>query len=565
MDLDDDELCSAFDVTELASTIEQGRLNVLPQPMAPNEVDDLIEAVKADPARPFDPDMLARLAIMRQGYPADYVRLRSKLKNEKVRVTELDRVLSKTSKLGIWDDVQCSLLIFPAIEPWDAPVDGDDLLHHLVSAILHYVVMPMPSAVGIALWIVHAHCFNVFNRSPRLVITSPEKRCGKTTVLEIVGCLVSRPLQVSNATAAALFRTIHAHRPALLIDEADTFLPDNEEVRGIMNSGDRPSGSVLRLVGDDHIPRQFGTFCPMAIAAIGRVPDTIEDRSIPVALRRRLPSEKITRFRDDRVDHLHELRRRVARWAADNSQQLRTADPEMPIELHDRACDNWRPLIAIADIAGGKWPKFARKAAKELTGLSATQVEPQVGPNLLADIKQLFDMRAAQPMDKDRISSTQLADLLNARPDSRWSGWSRGRGITSAAVARLLKGYDIVPTTVKLWDGSQPNGYKRKQFDDAFARYLTSPLASDASPNGSPLPQVGSVGGSPKPVKIPSAAIYDDNEVMDDLGPSVPRRAFQPQHTRYSGELGELQDFLGRSGAGEFGELMKFRAGRNLQ
>jgi hypothetical protein len=132
---------------------------------------------------------------------------------------------------------------------------------------MSYVMLPDTSAVAVALWCIHAHAFEASYISPRLAITSPEKRCGKTTLLRVMQALVPKPLSASNITAAALFRTVEAVRPSLLIDEADSFLDENEELRGIINSGHARDGQVIRLVGEDHEPRAFSTWCPTAIAA----------------------------------------------------------------------------------------------------------------------------------------------------------------------------------------------------------------------------------------------------------------------------------------------------------
>jgi putative DNA primase/helicase len=112
------------------------------------------------------------------------------------------------------------------------------------------------------LWAIHTHAFECFGHSPRLAITSPEKQCGKTTTLDVLGELVARSLPTSNATTAAIFRTIEIVKPTLLIDEADTFLGENEELRGVLNSGHRRGGQILRTVGEGHEPRQFATWAP---------------------------------------------------------------------------------------------------------------------------------------------------------------------------------------------------------------------------------------------------------------------------------------------------------------
>src|SRR5262249_30551145 len=132
--------------------------------------------------------------------------------------------------------------------------------------------------------------------------------------LNVLSPVHSRP---PTPPPAAIFRIVEQARPTLLIDEADTFLKENDELRGILNTGHRRGGQVLRTVGDDHEPRQFSTWAPAAIAMIGRLPDTLNDRSVIINLRRRKPTEMVKSFRRDRADHLHVLARKMARFAQD--------------------------------------------------------------------------------------------------------------------------------------------------------------------------------------------------------------------------------------------------------
>jgi len=176
----------------------------------------------------------------------------------------------------------------PTIVLTEHPVDGTQLLQTMLNILDKYLVLPAHAAVAIPLWIMRAHCDEAFDISPRLAILSPVKRCGKTTLLEIIAKLLPRPLSTSNVTASVIFRVIEKYHPSLLIDEADSFMRENEELRGIVNSGHRrDSAMVLRNVGDDHEPRSFSTWAPMVIAAIGTLADTIEDRSIVVLMRRK--------------------------------------------------------------------------------------------------------------------------------------------------------------------------------------------------------------------------------------------------------------------------------------
>src|ERR1019366_3232444 len=215
------------------------------------------------------------------------------------RVSALDKAV-KAARAELGDTKgQGRPLELPAIDPWPETVDGAELLDDIVSAVKRYLVLLEGYAEILALWVVHTHVFDCFGHSPRLAITSAEKRCGKTTTLDILAELVARPLPTSNATTAAIFRTIEKAKPTLLIDEADTFLKDNEELRGVLNAGHRRGGQIIRTVGDDHEPRQFSTWTPAAIAMIGRLPDTLEDRSVGCSMRRRKVSERVQSFRDD--------------------------------------------------------------------------------------------------------------------------------------------------------------------------------------------------------------------------------------------------------------------------
>ena len=176
-------------------------------------------------------------------------------------------------------------LTFPDIEPWAESVNGADLLTDIAALCGRFLQLPKSADTVVALWVVLTYVTEAFDVLPLLFITAPEKGCGKTTVLDLVERICARPLSASNITGAALFRTVELAHPTLLLDEADTFLIENEEMRGIINSGHtRSAAFVIRVVGDDYEPRRFSTWCAKAIAGIGRLPGTTEDRSLIVTM-----------------------------------------------------------------------------------------------------------------------------------------------------------------------------------------------------------------------------------------------------------------------------------------
>jgi putative DNA primase/helicase len=350
-------------------------------------------------------------------------------------------------------------------DPWPDAVNGAALLDAIATTFSPYLALPAHASTALALWVLHVYAFEAWFTSPLLAITSPVKRCGKTLLLVVLGALVPRRLFASNVTPAVLFRTIEKYGPTLLIDEADTFIRDNDELRGVLNSGHtRTTAVVIRAVGDEHDPRAFSTWCPKAIALIGKLPDTLADRAIEVAMRRRTAGEHIQRLRQDRIGgECSDLRRKAVRWAADHLGTLQDADPQVPETLHDRAADCWRPLLAVADCAGGHWPAMARKAAIALSGESADDAST----GLLRDVQVIF----AAEGDPETLSSSLIAEKLIGLEDRPWREYSHGRPLSTAKLARLLAEYGIYPSKIR-FGAKTANGYARRSFEDAWCRYI---------------------------------------------------------------------------------------------
>jgi len=439
-------------------------------------MDEIKDMVDAAPAAENDPGVIISIVDhLSKLDRLEYEQQRKKMaKQLNVRATELDKAVKDRRKEG-GSDARGRSLELPEPEPWPDPVDGADLLNRLVTALSQYLILGDGAVDAISLWIIHAHAIDATQISPRLAITSPEKRCGKSTVLNVLQPLVPKPLPVANITAAALFRTVEAVEPTLLIDEADTFLRDSDDLRGILNSGHcKTSAFVIRVVGDDHEPRQFTTWAPVAIAMIGKLPDTLEDRSIPIQMRRKRPDEVVTRFRADQTDHLKDLASMATRWVADNMVKLQKADPSTPPGLHDRAADNWRPLLAIADLAGDDWPELART-----TALNLSVVEDGDGSaktQLLADLKTIFEETG-----RDQISTVDILEKLIDMEDRPWPEWYRGKPLSSRQLAKLLKPFSVSPGTIRTSGGTM-KGYRLETFKDAFTRYLPSQSVTPPQP-----------------------------------------------------------------------------------
>lgn len=351
------------------------------------------------------------------------------------------------------------------VEPWPDPVNGAQLLDDLASILSKHVGLPPGAANAVALWIVHAHAIGAATVTPLLAITSPTPECGKSTLVALVGKLTPNPLLASNITSAAVFRAIERWQPTLLVDEADTFVRGNDELRGVLNSGhSRDTAFVVRTVGDDHEPRRFSTWSAKVIALIGDLPATLASRAIHITLRRLQVGEKVEPLRLDKAEYLRPLTSRAARWATDNLPALKAADPAVPDGFANRRADNWRPLLAIADAVGFGWPERARQAALALDRPDAGDT---VAIMLLTDIYDLFRERG-----QDRLTSADIVAYLGNLDGRPWPEFGRHRKPISAnQVARLLKPFCIFPSTFRV-GGATPKGYAEADFADAFARYL---------------------------------------------------------------------------------------------
>ncbi len=362
-------------------------------------------------------------------------------------------------------------------EPWPEPVDGAELLASLEATVSRYVAMIHEQVTPFVLWVLLAHAHDAFEISPILAITSPDKGCGKSTALALLSALVPRPLTSANITPSAVFRVTDYFRPTLLLDEADTFLTDSEGLRGILNSGHmRSQAYVTRVAGDDHQVSMFSTWTPKAIALIGELPATLADRSVTIRMRRRSRAEKIERLQLHRLSDMEDLRSMATRWTQDHMDALRFADPEIPSSItKDRARDNWRPLLAIADLVGGEWPRRARESAGRLCALAAN--DTSVGITLLEDLRAFFTARG-----NVKLVSEEILDYLHTMEERPWPEWRDRSPLSARQLAAILNPFGITPIKWRHEEATR-RGYDPAHFTDAFSRYLppVPPQAPHAS------------------------------------------------------------------------------------
>jgi len=365
------------------------------------------------------------------------------------------------------------------------------VLDDVAAFVRRFVVVDQAQADTLALWAAHTYAVAAFDCTPYLAITSPEKRSGKTRLLEVLELVAYKALPAANISDAALFRSIDPPAkdnkkrppPTVLLDEVDAVFKskEREDLRGLLNAGFRRGAKVRRMGGSRNTTLEtFEVFCPKAFAGIGNcLPDTIVDRSITILLQRKTRDELVERFRRRDVAPLAEmLRDRLADWIEPQTDELHRLRPVLPEELDDRAQDIWEPLLAVAVLAGGDWPARAWKAALELSGNGARE-EDSLTERLLRDIYTVWTNEVSP-----RLRTADLIDLLAEIEESQWGDW-KGKVITPQALSKLLRPHRIKTMPVRV-DGETVRGYKREQFADAFSRVLgVAGVTSVTSESGS--------------------------------------------------------------------------------
>jgi hypothetical protein len=370
-----------------------------------------------------------------------------------------------------------------------------ELLYFLCMILRRYVIFQFPEQVTVcALWIVHSWFFDVFDFTPYLHVFSTEKRSGKSRLLDVLELFVRQPWRASGETEAVLFRKIERDKPTILYDEIDTVFgykknDGMEGTRRLFNLGFTRGNKVSRCAGQNgkYTLEEFDTFCPKALCGIGKcLPDTVSDRALPIELERQSREKHARRFRRRDAEQFAGKLRAELQTLSERSElidALRAANPALPDQLSDRQWDICEPLLAIADVAAGVWPKHARAA---LIRVCLQEEDVSIRIKLLADLKSVFGARNA-----DRLPTEEILSELVSIADSPWAlMWADDLkfNITKAAakLARMLKGYKrpdgerLKPHTIRI--GNQtPKGFLRGDFEDAWKRYLPPVLEKPAT------------------------------------------------------------------------------------
>jgi len=296
-------------------------------------------------------------------------------------------------------------------------------------------------------------------------------RCGKTQVQKVVEPLVKNPLRTCNISESALFREIEDSHPTLLWDEIDSIFGSrrasevNENKRALLNAGYERGIRAIRLEhsGGGFKKISYDPFCPKILAGIGKLPDTIVDRSIPILIHRRLKTQSCHKYRRKNRAGARPLHDALEAWS--KTVDLRTSQPQMPDFMSDRQEDIWEPLLTIADAIGGDVPKLAREAADVLCNNGDDDLG--YGAKQLLAIKKIVG-------DKDRIRSADLIDGLweaDAPPSRLMEDEKPNYKKIGHWLSKFIKSYGGKPARQLDFDGQNARGYEAAELKEVFDRY----------------------------------------------------------------------------------------------
>jgi Protein of unknown function (DUF3631) len=433
---------------------------------------------------------------------------------------------------------------------------GQRVLQETYDFIGRFVVYPSEHAhVAHALWILHAHLMDRWDSTPRLAFLSPEPASGKSRALEVTERLVPHPVIAVNMTPAYIIRKVGAEEGATILhDEIDTVFgdkaKDHEDIRALLNAGHRRGAVAGRCVvhGKTVTTEDIPAYAAVALAGLGSLPDTILSRSVIIRMRRRKPDEQAEPFRrriaapeGERIRCLIEL------WARAVPAEIKQW-PVMPAGIEDRDADVWEPLLAVAEIVGGDWPRRARRAAKALVE-AAKETEPSHGILLLRDLKAVFG-------DADKLATESVLKALQEIEESPWRDL-KGKLLDSRGLAKRLTQYGVKSRTVRIGNAT-PRGYERKDFLDAWARYLPSPATSATSSTVQHTPPPAAEPATPSAKAAENQRVSSSVKASDSAEPDgcvahvahvvdFPGREARNGHARANNQDGlDMPDFLRR-------------------
>ena len=406
-------------------------------------------------AKPF-------IEVLVKGSGGDARLVREELRKVKMDITDREAFAKEVAgRLGVTKAALLSAdgskarssrqVIFHDPEPWDQPVNGNELLAQLMMLIHKHLWMPNEDALTIALWIFWTYLVDepYTEVSPYLGITSPDKRCAKTRCLDLVERLVRRGYGASDITKSSFFRFVEQHHPTLCLDEFHKLIRNRSELlQPFLNAYSR-NKYVLVTNTETMETEQFDIWGARAIAYLGELDDQFQDRVIAIELVRKPRSIKKAKLRETSAEETEVLRRKLLRWASDNSEAVGEAQIPVFETDNDRATDNWETLFRIAaTIDPDNVETVVRIAVAKEKSITAERKSEQ--STVFGAIREIYlavgkenTLNFDEAKSNFFLSLKTLCSILNKDAEGIWQDWKWGKeyGAYERKISQIIEGY----------------------------------------------------------------------------------------------------------------------------
>lgn len=399
------------------------------------------------------------------------------------KLDEMELHLSLKGVAGEFGITQKALLSFVSqhkqgdlvkeTEPASEAVTGKEIYQELYTLIDDFMVIDEPYKVAFVLWVIFSYWVDISEIAPIAWITSPEKQCGKSTLLGLFERVVYRPFTANNITQAVLYRVMERYKPCLIVDEIDTSLKDKGELLGIINAGYSRHASQTPRINNDKGGEieAFNAYGAKVFAGIGEMQGTFASRAIRFELRRKHNGDKAVKRLNIKTlprEQTDITKTRIKRWCDDNVQLVQVVDVPL-LGINDRDFDNWYILLQIAKVLG-----VYDKAVNACLAICGKDKEMGTNEMLLHDIRNIMVRR-------DKIKYADLLNLLNDDELLAWRTYNGNSPLTTYQLSKKLNAFGIKTKSIRLGQENH-KGYEKSQFVPVFERYLPPLVIDDEIP-----------------------------------------------------------------------------------
>lgn len=365
--------------------------------------------------------------------------------------------------------------LIPNTTPYHEPITGQELYKALYGLIDDFMVIDEPYKVVFVLWVIFTYLLDHAEFAPLVWITSPEKQCGKSTLLGLFARVADKAITANSITPSALQRVVEKYRPCLLIDEIDANLDKNSPIWGVINGGHSKTANIAIKCNSDNgnALEAFSAYGAKVICGIGaNLPAPTISRAIRFVLRRKTKDDKPTKrfiLKNLPYAQTDTLKRKIKRWTMDNAEQI--AGVNIPIfDINDRDYDNWEFLLQIASVLG-----VYDVAVRACLEICQQEKEPTQNERLLDNIREVMSK-------KTKLKSDWLLNELIENTDWEWANYNGyNMPMNKHQLLGKLKTFGIIQRPIN--DGNQRyKGYYIEHLTPIFNRYLSPLVIKDDNP-----------------------------------------------------------------------------------